>query len=279
MKFSLVLCTINRRQELLKFLTFLEKQSYQNFELFIMDQNRNNLIDDIVFSFQNKYKVKHIKLELAGLSKARNAGLKLAHGDIICFPDDDCWFEDKHLLKKIINKFQESKNLTGLSIPVTDENGRKIIIPWPTESCYIDKSNLFKTITSISFFIKNSAIKNKYYFDECMGVGSNKIAAGEETDFLLKIILDGHKLQYTPDIDIQHPRPYEDSNNLNYDKIYQYSFALGFMLKKHSFPLLYKYNLLLRPIIAFLIYFYNSKIRKKYFYTFLGRYYGMRSKI
>ena len=277
MKFSLILCTINRKNELEKFLSYLSKQNYVNFELFIMDQNKDNLIDDIILSYQNKFEIRHIKLDSPGLSKARNAGLRLINGDIICFPDDDCWFEDPKFLEKVKKKFQENLNMDGLTMPVSDETGKKIMLRWPDKICTINKMNIFNTTTSISIFIRKYTIKNGIIFDEKLGVGSNAIGAGEETDFILRVLSNNFKISYFPDLSIQHPRPFEDTQYLNYQKIYNYSFALGFLLKRHSYPFYYKFHLLLRPFIGMIVYLFMPKKRVKSYHLFKGRFNGLIS--
>ena len=49
-----------------------------------------------------------------GLSRARNVGLKAVTGEIIAFPDDDCWYPDG-LLQKVVAEFRDQTSLDGLT--------------------------------------------------------------------------------------------------------------------------------------------------------------------
>ena len=59
MKVSLIMPTINRHDELIIFLESLEKQTYKNFELIIVDQNLDGYIFDIIEDFQEKIDLKY----------------------------------------------------------------------------------------------------------------------------------------------------------------------------------------------------------------------------
>ncbi len=85
MKFSLILCTVNREKEVIHFLDSLVEQVYKNFEVLVVDQNNDNRIKFIIEKYTS-LRLIYLKSEL-GLSKARNIGLKKAKGDIVCFPE------------------------------------------------------------------------------------------------------------------------------------------------------------------------------------------------
>ena len=87
--FSLIIATINRSEELGLLLSSLKNQTYKNFQVIIVDQNLDNRIVSIISDYKDFLKIVHIKTNKKGVSNARNAGIELAEGDIITFPDDD----------------------------------------------------------------------------------------------------------------------------------------------------------------------------------------------
>src|ERR1035437_10094479 len=89
MKFSLVLCTINRTREVAEFLASLNEEIYKDFELFIVDQNKDDRLQAIRAPYQLYINIKYFK-SAPGLSRARNTAIPLISGDILAFPDDDC---------------------------------------------------------------------------------------------------------------------------------------------------------------------------------------------
>src|SRR5687768_2332931 len=90
--FSLIVPTLNRREEVQRLLASIEAQSSRNFEVIIVDQNLNDLLDAVCRDFASRMPLKHLKVESRGAARARNHGLGVAKGAIINFPDDDCEF-------------------------------------------------------------------------------------------------------------------------------------------------------------------------------------------
>lgn len=93
---SIIIPVHNSSKYLKKTIDSIEKQTYQNYEAIFIDDCST---DDSVKIIE-KYKDKRIKiirfLEHQGVSKARNAGIKIAKGRYLTFLDsDDIWLEDK----------------------------------------------------------------------------------------------------------------------------------------------------------------------------------------
>src|SRR5574340_342784 len=89
--FSLVLATVGRTAELERFLDALERQTCPDFELLVIDQNPDDRLRPILNRHRGRFEIKHTR-SATGLSRARNVGLRLARGEIVAFPDDDCWY-------------------------------------------------------------------------------------------------------------------------------------------------------------------------------------------
>src|ERR1700749_1024458 len=87
---SLIVASLHRTAELERLLASLETQSFRDFEVIVIDQNPDQRLADVLG--------KHPVLNLShlrcppGASRARNMGIKAAQGEIIGFPDDDCWY-------------------------------------------------------------------------------------------------------------------------------------------------------------------------------------------
>lgn len=101
MHFSLILATIGRTEELKRFLASLDKQTLRRFELIMADQNPDDRIKPLLEPYQDHFPIMHLHRPTErGASKARNVGLQHANGDVLTFPDDDCWYLPQ-LLEKI----------------------------------------------------------------------------------------------------------------------------------------------------------------------------------
>jgi len=122
LKFSLVMGTLGRTQEVGRFLASLQRQIYRDFELFIVDQNPDDRLLPMIDEYRQHFRIERV-ISPKGLSRARNAGLTHITGDLVAFPDDDCWYPDD-LLSYVASRFERDAGLDGLTGRFVDENGR-----------------------------------------------------------------------------------------------------------------------------------------------------------
>src|SRR5690242_15769453 len=92
MHFSLVLTTVGRTSEVSRLFETLCAQTHTQFETIIVDQNEDGRLDALVAEYRANLRLRHIRAEKRGKSHANNVGLKYATGDVVSFPDDDCWY-------------------------------------------------------------------------------------------------------------------------------------------------------------------------------------------
>jgi len=99
MKVSVIIATYRRDESLKRAIASVQKQTYPNIEIIVVDDNAdgnwNNKVESIVTSIEN---IKYIKNENnSGSAKSRNFGIAAATGEYVTFLDDD----DEYLPKKI----------------------------------------------------------------------------------------------------------------------------------------------------------------------------------
>ena len=256
MKFSLVMATLGRSDEIKIFLDSLNSQDYKNFELIIVDQNENDILRDIVDSYKNDFYINHIRIREKGLSLARNVGIKYATGDIIAFPDDDCAYSEG-ILSFIVKFFEGNEKFNFLTFRLKDrESGEDANLKWYDYNVEINYKNIFRTVISPSIFIKIKS-RDDIFFDENLGVG-RKFGSGEETDMILELLHRGYKGMFLNDYIVYHPNKREPI-----EKVYSYGLGYGATLKKqvklrngNGFILNYLIkDSILKPIIGMIINF------------------------
>ena len=262
MKFSLVMATLGRSDEIKIFLDSLKSQNYKNFELIIVDQNENHILRNIIDSYKDNFYINHIRIREKGLSLARNVGIKYATGDIIAFPDDDCTYSDG-ILSFIVDFFKENEKFNFLTFRLRDkESGEDANLKWYDYNVEINYKNIFRTVISPSIFIKIKS-RDDVFFDENLGVG-RKFGSGEETDMILELLHRGYKGMFLNDYIVYHPNKIEPI-----EKIYSYGLGYGATIKKQvklrdgsGFVLNYLVkDSLLKPIVGMII---NFVIFNKY---------------
>lgn len=100
-RLALCIATVGRITELDRLLTSLEQQTCTDFHIYITDQNAPGLLDAMLQKHED-LQITRILLPSRGVSIARNALLSLVEdGDILIFPDDDCWYAPDTLTQAV----------------------------------------------------------------------------------------------------------------------------------------------------------------------------------
>jgi glycosyltransferase involved in cell wall biosynthesis len=250
MTISLVLATISRTVEVSRFLDTLARQTYRDFELIIVDQNSDDRLTNIINQYSNCICIRHLRSK-AGLSLSRNTGLAHAQGNIVGFPDDDCWYPD-NLLSNVVYLFQQDSSrqaLTGWYVDPDNKNyNSNILRETPGRVSFYTP---MKWGSTISLFIRREVTDVIGFFNINLGPGSGtKLGSGEDTDFLLRILSHGIYTYFDSNrICVFH----EYKTNVSIEGIERarkYNYCTGFLLRYHRLPWLIVGRFLLRPLFG-----------------------------
>jgi glycosyltransferase involved in cell wall biosynthesis len=203
-KISLVVATLGRRDELARLLDSLNRQTRPPHQVIIVDQNPSGWLDDTLSTHTAGLPLLHLR-SAKGASLARNVGLASATGDIIGFPDDDCWLQPE-LLARVAIHFSPSPHLAVACLPLHDETDRPIMLRWPVTRTPVTRHNVWQTCLMAGFFVRRSVMETTHGFDETIGVGSSGgLTSGEETDLALRLLAGGHQIEFVPITGLHHP--------------------------------------------------------------------------
>lgn len=250
----------------------LSKQEYKNFELIIIDQNKDTRLNEIIKFFSGKFKIIHLRSE-PGLSVARNLGLKNISGDIVAFPDDDCMYAPD-LLRKISDEFKARPALDGITGRCIDFNEKTNLGNFDYDSGRVTKLNVWRRGISFTIFLKKNVVERVGCFDERLGVGSiTPWGAGEETDYLIRCISSGANILYEPAVKVQHPAKGFMLSKESCNNTYRYASGMGYVMRKHKYPVWFVLYTILRPIGGAIISFLGMRCSKgiHHLIRFLGR--------
>ena len=197
-RFSLIVATINRTEEFSILLKSLAEQEMRDFELIVVDQNPDDRLSPLLEEWASKVteqadgnrdsiQVKHLHCA-PGVSRARNLRPMHCTGDIVAFPDDDCWYLPD-TLQKVDTWFQQNEHYGILSLGCRDERGRTSGNRWWEPECDLKSINIFKTSGTCTFFVRRPPQEIPLFFDESLGPGAGtEFGAAEDTDFLLTLM-------------------------------------------------------------------------------------------
>ena len=98
-KISVVVSVYNMEIYLERFMTSILNQCFEDYEVILVDDGSNDRSPIICDEYAERYsgKVRTLHKSNGGLSSARNAGIKIAEGNYITFPDPDDWVEGTYL--------------------------------------------------------------------------------------------------------------------------------------------------------------------------------------
>ena len=228
---SLIVATVNRVTELERLFTSLETQSFRDFEVIVVDQNSDNRVLAVI---DNHMDLRVRRLTSGkGLSRARNVALPHVRGDVIAFPDDDCWYPDD-LLATVAAWFGSHPEFDGLITTLRDANNQPVGPRWPATARSFTKEDVSRYVISPNGFLRRGAVDRIGLFNENIGVGAHtRYQSGEEFDYFARPLALGMKLWYEPSITVHHPNFHSLQRLL--ERTYSYSLGGGYVMRLHGF--------------------------------------------
>ncbi|MGN0569752.1 MAG: glycosyltransferase family 2 protein [Candidatus Fimenecus sp.] len=110
MKFSVIVPVYNVEEYLAQCVESILEQDYDDFELILVDDGSPDNCPALCDAYAEKdSRVSVIHKENGGLSDARNAGIRAAGGDYLCFVDSDDFLCDCSMLSKLAEIIRETK--------------------------------------------------------------------------------------------------------------------------------------------------------------------------
>ena len=273
MKISLILTSADRIEDLKRFFLSLLSQNLNDFKLEIIFVNQGSYSPISNFSFLEGIEYIEVKTTMIGLSRARNIGLAKVTGDIIGFPDDDCWYS-LNILNHIYNYFSQHPTIDAICTNVYDPDtqrtygGRPLNLHTP-----IGIHNLFQLPISVGIFVRAAAFRVAgYEFDERLGAGT-PLGSGEETDMIYRLLKIGARVEYVGSLQVYHPVPVYQVTDV--DKYYRYGLGFGYLngriLRNLEWGVIpHLGHVLLRSLGGCMIFIYSSTKRRLYWNRFRG---------
>jgi glycosyltransferase involved in cell wall biosynthesis len=232
---DLVVGTVGRQLELERFLESVASQSYRNVRVLVVDQNDDDRLGPVLERVEGRLSMLRLRSG-RGLSRARNVGLAEVTGDVVAFPDDDCWYPP-NLLEDVVHGLAMHPDWTGLSVRALDARGQNSSMLWDRSAGPIGRYSVWRRAISFGIFLRSSAVDAVGGFSEDLGQGSGtRWGSGEESDFLLRVLDRGYQIRYEPSLYVHHESPEPSSSPQDRRKAYEYGLGQGRVLRLHRYP-------------------------------------------
>lgn len=274
--FSLVVATVGRTEPLRDLLRSLALESVKDFEVIVVDQNSDDRIAEILREFKDTFFIRHVRSG-QGLSRARNVGIRLARGEILAFPDDDCQYTGT-TLETVMCAFKLERVDIVCGVYGEARDGGFQVHPkylgW--DSTVLTKHyNFLPLVSSVGLFIRKQAIEpflEEGPFNESMGAGSHVIL-GEDPELVARLLVRGLRGRFFPTIRVYH-KIYRQKPKLEVE--YAHSFLIARLIKITRSPVLGG-RMILRVLRAVFELLFPSK-RRSFFPKLKGLIDGFMSK-
>lgn len=277
MRLSIILASANGSHIIADTLTSISEitcRAHDSIQLILVDQSFDDKTYNVLMQYNNKIDIVYLHSLKKGLSHSRNLGLDFVDGDVVCFGDDDCFYENE-LLLKLDHVFSNGKyDIVCAGVYIPSSNNLTSYTKYNTPAS-LTRFNIVGRVTSISIFIKAAAfLEKKIKFNEQLGLGAF-YSSCEEIDLVYRLLDLNFKSFYDPQIRVFHENP------CGYDegKTYQYALGHGALTRILIFKLTFSYSYLaLVKIIKGLLRFPADLILGKNLYPrsyFLGFWVGL----
>ena len=249
MTVSLILATVGRDKKLRRFLESLRHQTYSRFHVLVVDQNPDDRAARVLKLYAGALSFSYLRAPL-GLSIARNTGLRFAAGDVIGYPDDDCWYTSD-FLSKIAAFFRSREDVGGLTVLSRDDRGGTSGPRWHRREGRVSLANVWNRGNSYTMFLRKEVIDTVGYFDERLGLGADTPwQSSEDVDLLIRALKRKTLIYYTPSLYVFHRRPENNSSSAAQKRSQDYGLGMGYVLRKHRYPVWYALAKILEPLAA-----------------------------
>lgn len=190
--FSVVIPLYNKELFIQNTLTSVLKQSFQDFEVIVINDGSTDRSLNIVKSFKNE-RIKLFTIENQGVSYARNFGFEKANAELIAFLDaDDIWLPN-HLetLQKLYNDFSEANVFcTRYNIKLNTSFDKKIHLNEVSSNFRGIITNYFKSSIIDAILITGNSAISKSILNKS-GLFDTQMRSGQDTDLWTRIAFYG----------------------------------------------------------------------------------------
>jgi len=250
MKVSVILCTFNRSATLPSALDSLVAQVLSPsvpWEIVVVDNNSSDETRATIERYCNRYpgRLRYLFEPQQGLSRARNAGIRAARGEIFAFLDDDV-VADRDWLSNLTSALSDS---------VWAGAGGRVVPPegfspphWLTLGGDMDlggplalfdlgmmPGDLKRAPFGANMAFRRSMFEKYGDFRVDLGRCGSSLLSGEETEFANRLLAASERIRYEPTAIVHHPVPAERLNE-KYFRNWWFDFGRGRIIERARRP-------------------------------------------
>lgn len=214
---SIIVCTYNRARSLQHTLRSLQEQSVHaglGWEVIVVDNNSSDDTRAVVEDFRRSFpRLRYAYETRQGLAHARNHGVRLAHGRLLLFTDDDVTAEPEWLQRIVAGMDAHGCDACGGFIAPVWESPPPA---WLTERFHgflaikAERTDTYEVTPGTPLpYGANMAFRREVFdhfglFDVARGRQGKILASGEDGEFFDRLLAGGAKVMFFGDARVHH---------------------------------------------------------------------------
>lgn len=207
---SVVVCTHERPEALNRCLCSLQRYRHESVEYLVIDNApKTDATRSLVAGYPN---IRYVVEPRKGLSFARNTAIRVSHGDIIAFTDDDVVVTE-NWLTELLHPFSDPQVMctTGLVVPSEMETREQSLfehwlsfnrgyVPFRCGKQWLEQFRTGAPVWHIgagaNMAIRRRAFEQVGFFDSRLGAGAS--GCSEDSEFWYRLLAAGFVCEYVP---------------------------------------------------------------------------------
>jgi hypothetical protein len=198
---SVLVVTWNRKKDVLETVQSVYEQTYQNFEIIVVDNGSDDGTIDALRLFRPEVRIVTLDRNI-GISAGRNAGIGIARGEIIFFLDSDASL-DHNALTNLVRRFQADSDIGVINSKIVNAYTKQL--DGGPGWAYSEEQKANQNVEFLSWsFSEGGAAIRKQVFDR-VGLFWELLFFGcEGQELSLRVWDAGYKVLYYPESVVYH---------------------------------------------------------------------------
>lgn len=207
MKFSVILPTFHRPDDVEAFLESMKNQEFKDFEIIIGDGSLDDSVKNIVDKFTESLNINYLYEKGIKASEARNWACEKSTGEFLVFIDSDC-IVPSHYFSSIVDFLNKNEDVVAFGgSDAAHESFTPVqkAISYAMTSMFTTGGIRGKKTSIEKFHLRgfNMGVRRDIFFE--LG-GFSKMQVAEDIDFSMRLYKAGYKAHYIPDAFVYHKR-------------------------------------------------------------------------
>lgn len=211
MKVSVLINSRNRFEALIRCLDSVLSQDYPDFEVIVLDDASDEFVlCRILANYYSSSRLRCIRSDnQLGVAGGRNKLTLEAKGEILCFIDDDAYFDGADALTRFVRAFHIDSSIGIVACKVINHEANDVDLLVPFSRYWRRRvPGITESTQYVSYYLGTCHAVKREVFEKCGLYRGDMMYGGEELDLSYRAIDAGYSIYYDPSIIVHHyPQP------------------------------------------------------------------------